>query len=201
MLTSPRILGALAILIISALFVGWLWEKVGDAFNNIERQNNEAAQRADEGALDYDACCDAGRVWSFGTGKWPAVGRGTDLLGARGSKVCQRHSKALWRQSLESPTAGGTARTLKKKGVMVLLERFEFSSTASKSPDIKLLYAHYRRLLYHSYVAGYGRADPMSTSEKAIKASAPPLGSMVSATMQLLAANRWSSFGLRCQTR
>ncbi|MCF6370689.1 hypothetical protein [Rhizobium halophilum] len=77
MFSSPRTIGALAILLILALFVGWIWDKAGDdALNKIERQNDEAAQRADEGAPDYDACRDAGRVWSFRTGKClrPAVG-------------------------------------------------------------------------------------------------------------------------------
>jgi hypothetical protein len=77
MFSSPRIIGFAAILITLALLAGWIWNKAGDdALNKIERQNNEAAQRADEGALDYDACRDAGRVWSFGTGKCggPSVG-------------------------------------------------------------------------------------------------------------------------------
>jgi hypothetical protein len=48
----------------------WLYNAGGaGTLNSIERQNNEAARRADESALDYDTCRDAGRVWNFRTGK------------------------------------------------------------------------------------------------------------------------------------
>lgn len=58
--------------IVTAIIGGatWLYNAGGaGTLNSIERQNNEAARRADESALDYDACRDAGRVWNFGTGK------------------------------------------------------------------------------------------------------------------------------------
>ena len=35
----------------------------------IERQNNEATEKALGAALDYDQCVDAGGVWTFRTGK------------------------------------------------------------------------------------------------------------------------------------
>jgi hypothetical protein len=35
----------------------------------IERQNNEATDKALSAVLDYDKCIDAGRVWTFRTGK------------------------------------------------------------------------------------------------------------------------------------
>lgn len=37
--------------------------------NATERQNNDAARHAEESALDYDACRDAGRLWDFRSGK------------------------------------------------------------------------------------------------------------------------------------
>ncbi len=67
---TPRIIGLLAILAVIATAALWIYREGGeDTRNANERQNNEAATRADEGALDYDACRDAGRVWSFGAGK------------------------------------------------------------------------------------------------------------------------------------
>ncbi len=66
----PRIIGAFLILAIILAVGAWLYRSGGDGVRNaFERQNNEAATRADEGALDYDACRDAGRVWNFGAGK------------------------------------------------------------------------------------------------------------------------------------
>lgn len=35
----------------------------------IERQNDDATNRAQEKRLDYDTCIDAGRLWDFGTEK------------------------------------------------------------------------------------------------------------------------------------
>lgn len=35
----------------------------------IERQNNEATEKALGAVLDYDQCVDAGGVWTFRTGK------------------------------------------------------------------------------------------------------------------------------------
>ena len=37
--------------------------------NSIERQNNDAARKADDAVLDYDGCRDAGRMWDFGAGR------------------------------------------------------------------------------------------------------------------------------------
>ncbi|MFN7023705.1 MAG: hypothetical protein ACK4QP_04155 [Pseudorhizobium sp.] len=68
MLSSPRIVGALAILIISALLVGWLWDKAGDdALNKIERQNNEAGNASDNDRTRFDLCPDG--MWDFGARK------------------------------------------------------------------------------------------------------------------------------------
>jgi hypothetical protein len=70
MLFTPRIIGLLAIIAVLGIAVVWIYREGGeDVRNSVERQNNEAATRADEGALDYDACRDAGRVWDFGSGK------------------------------------------------------------------------------------------------------------------------------------
>lgn len=75
MLSSPRIVGALAILIISALFVGWLWDKAGDdALNKIERQNNEAGNVADNDRSRFDLCPDG--LWDFGARKCTGAAAG-----------------------------------------------------------------------------------------------------------------------------
>ncbi len=37
--------------------------------NAIERQNNDAQNRARERRLDYDSCIDAGRLWDFASGQ------------------------------------------------------------------------------------------------------------------------------------
>lgn len=37
--------------------------------NEIERQNNEAAQDADTAKLSFDDCVGPGRMWDFGAGK------------------------------------------------------------------------------------------------------------------------------------
>jgi hypothetical protein len=49
------------------------WRRNPDAN---KRRNNEAATRADEGALDYDTCRDPGRVWSLGTDRCLRLKRG-----------------------------------------------------------------------------------------------------------------------------
>ena len=70
MFPSPRIIALFLILAIILSAGVWLYRSGGNGVRNaIERQNNEAATRADEGALDYDACRDAGRVSNFGAGK------------------------------------------------------------------------------------------------------------------------------------
>ncbi|HEV7434614.1 MAG TPA: hypothetical protein VGO22_07060, partial [Pseudorhizobium sp.] len=59
MFSSPRIIGALAILVILTLVVGWIWDKAGDdALNKIERQNNEAGDQSDRARDRYDLCVD-----------------------------------------------------------------------------------------------------------------------------------------------
>ncbi|CAD7023097.1 hypothetical protein REJC140_00092 [Pseudorhizobium endolithicum] len=68
MLKSPRIIGALAILIILALVVGWIWDKASDdALNQIERQNNEAGDASDDDRSRFDLCPDG--MWDFGARK------------------------------------------------------------------------------------------------------------------------------------
>lgn len=52
----------------------WLYAEIrdqgaADVRNSIERQNNDAARKANDAVLDYDGCRDAGRVWDFGTGQ------------------------------------------------------------------------------------------------------------------------------------
>lgn len=77
MSSSVRVVG---LFLLVALFFSaslWLYRKGGEGvINSIERQNNEAARRADESALDYDACRDAGRVWDFRAGKCTRVAAG-----------------------------------------------------------------------------------------------------------------------------
>jgi hypothetical protein len=70
MFSTPRIIGLLAIIAVIGAAALWIYGEGGeDTRNATERQNNEAATRADEGALAYDACRNASRVWSFGTGE------------------------------------------------------------------------------------------------------------------------------------
>ncbi len=61
----------------------WLYAEIRDqgaesVRNSIERQNNEAARKADDAALDYDGCRDADRMWDFRAGRClgAASGRG-----------------------------------------------------------------------------------------------------------------------------
>lgn len=70
MFSTYRAIGLVAVIVILALIVFGIYRAGGDGVrNSIERKNNEAATRADQGALDYDACRDAGRVWNFGAGR------------------------------------------------------------------------------------------------------------------------------------
>ncbi len=70
MFTTPRLIAAAAIFALVLASDAWIWQRAGDdVLNQIERQNNEAAQRADESALDYDACRDANRLWDFRSGR------------------------------------------------------------------------------------------------------------------------------------
>lgn len=39
------------------------------AISKIERQNNEAANRAHSKRIDYDSCLAAGKLWDFGAGE------------------------------------------------------------------------------------------------------------------------------------
>lgn len=68
MLTSPRIVGAVAIVITLVLVVGWIWNKAGDdALNQVERQNNAAGNASDDHRSRFDACPDG--MWDFGARK------------------------------------------------------------------------------------------------------------------------------------
>ncbi|MBW9090822.1 hypothetical protein JNB91_23710 [Rhizobium wenxiniae] len=70
MSSSIRIVGVFLLAAAILAVALWIYRAGGQGVSNsIERQNNEAARRADESALDYDACRDAGRVWDFRTGK------------------------------------------------------------------------------------------------------------------------------------
>jgi len=70
MSSSIRIVGVFLLAAAILAVALWIYRAGGEGVSNsIERQNNEAARRADESALDYDTCRDAGRVWDFGSGK------------------------------------------------------------------------------------------------------------------------------------
>jgi hypothetical protein len=65
----------------------WIYREGGeDTRNANERQNNEAETRADQDALDYDACRDAGRCGASGPANVSGLHQvvETDLLGTRG---------------------------------------------------------------------------------------------------------------------
>lgn len=75
MLSSPRILGALAIIITLALVVGWIWNTAGDeVLNKIERQNNEAGNASDNDRSRFDLCPDG--LWDFGARKCTGAAAG-----------------------------------------------------------------------------------------------------------------------------
>jgi hypothetical protein len=66
--TTPRIVGAVAILLILSFAVSWFWKTAGDsALQGIERQNNEAGDHSDRARSDFDACPDG--MWDFRTSK------------------------------------------------------------------------------------------------------------------------------------
>ena len=70
MLTTPRILGALGILLVLVLIAGWFWKQAGDDVRqSVERQNNEAGDQSDRARSDYDACIDAAGLYDFGAHK------------------------------------------------------------------------------------------------------------------------------------
>lgn len=70
MIPWPKILAGAAI----AGGLIWHYAEIRDqgatsVRNSIERQNNDAARKAEDAVLDYDGCRDAGRVWDFGAGR------------------------------------------------------------------------------------------------------------------------------------
>jgi len=68
MLSTPRILGALGILIILVLIAGWFWKQAGDDVRqSIERQNNEAGDASDNDRSRFDLCPDG--LWDFSARK------------------------------------------------------------------------------------------------------------------------------------
>ncbi len=64
-------LGILVVVaLVAATFVTTIYKSGADSVRtSIERQNNAAGKQADDRALDYDACRDAGRMWNFGAGR------------------------------------------------------------------------------------------------------------------------------------
>lgn len=55
MFTTPRILGALGILLILHGIARWFWRQAGgEALQSIERQNNEAGDASDRARSDFD---------------------------------------------------------------------------------------------------------------------------------------------------
>jgi hypothetical protein len=75
MTSTPRILGALGILLILMFVGGWFWKQAGDEVRlSIERQNNEATEASDRARRDFGACPDG--LWNYATGKcrWSAPG-------------------------------------------------------------------------------------------------------------------------------
>lgn len=75
MLSTPRILAALGIILILVFIGGWFWNLAGDDIRqSIEGQNNEAGNASDDGRSDFDACPDG--MWEFGARKCrrPAAG-------------------------------------------------------------------------------------------------------------------------------
>lgn len=70
MLSWPRLLIAGLALAAVAWFVVEIREDGARSVTaKIERQNNEAANRAHEKRIDYDSCLAAGGLWNFGAGE------------------------------------------------------------------------------------------------------------------------------------
>ncbi|WP_245269646.1 hypothetical protein M728_000395 [Ensifer sp. WSM1721] len=70
MVDWPKILGGVLVLAAIAWAVLEIREDGAQSIKNaVERQNNEAANRADTKRLDYDSCLAAGGLWNFGAGK------------------------------------------------------------------------------------------------------------------------------------
>lgn len=58
-----------AFLLLAAGYVAGKRDGRSSTETKIERQNNEATDKALGAVLDYDQCVDAGGVWTFRTGK------------------------------------------------------------------------------------------------------------------------------------
>ncbi|EMG53179.1 hypothetical protein WYI_14112 [Ochrobactrum sp. CDB2] len=58
-----------AFLLLAAGYVAGKRDGRSSVETQIERQNNEATEKALGAVLDYDECVDAGGVWTFRTGK------------------------------------------------------------------------------------------------------------------------------------
>ena len=58
-----------AFLLLAAGYVAGKRDGRASTETKIERQNNEATDKALGAVLDYDQCVDAGGVWTFRTGK------------------------------------------------------------------------------------------------------------------------------------
>jgi hypothetical protein len=70
MMTGPRLLGGALVLAAVAWAVLQIREDGAQSTKNaIERQNNEAANRADTKRTDYDICLSSGGLWNFGAGE------------------------------------------------------------------------------------------------------------------------------------
>lgn len=68
MFSTPRIIGALGILLTLVAIGGWFWKQAGDeARNKIERQNNEAGNASDDDRSRFDLCPVG--MWDFGSSK------------------------------------------------------------------------------------------------------------------------------------
>lgn len=70
MLSTPRLVALLLILLLVASGLMWLYSRGGDsALLNVERQTNESGDQADRARSDYSWCIRSGGVYDFGTGK------------------------------------------------------------------------------------------------------------------------------------
>ena len=58
-----------AFLLLAGGYVAGMLSGKASTETKIERQNNEATDKALGAVLDYDQCVDAGGVWTFRTGK------------------------------------------------------------------------------------------------------------------------------------
>lgn len=68
MIAWPKILfGGLVLVAITWAVLEIRADGARSVLHAIERQNDDAANRAQEKRLDYDSCLDAGGLWDFGT--------------------------------------------------------------------------------------------------------------------------------------